>query len=236
MCSRKHLTVISPLGFDYSDDTTLCRSIAEEQGVEVSVLRSIPEIYTLLSDPNFQTRVIAIDIGSLYAEKSVAAWEMINTINTLIKSTVYRDSQNKTQKRTTVIVAGVTLKTDPKIIKDFLSLNDNIRGVFPRGQGFTKEEKANAMAAFQSGEFHVPKKINSLIKTKKQKTKKDEIKLTPRQCQVLTLIQEKGASNKIIAKTLKISESTVKLHVGHVLKKYGVKNRTQLALFSRAAI
>ena len=51
--------------------------------------------------------------------------------------------------------------------------------------------------------------------------------------QILNLIKERGASNKVIAKTLNITESTVKLHVGIVLKKFGVKNRTQLALFSK---
>ena len=58
--------------------------------------------------------------------------------------------------------------------------------------------------------------------------------MTPRQEQIHTLISTRGASNKVIAKTLNISESTVKLHVSAVLKKYGVKNRTQLALFSKS--
>jgi DNA-binding NarL/FixJ family response regulator len=59
------------------------------------------------------------------------------------------------------------------------------------------------------------------------------IKLTPRESQILTLIQDRGVSNKIIAKMLHITESTVKLHITHIFKKYGVKNRTQLALFSK---
>lgn len=61
---------------------------------------------------------------------------------------------------------------------------------------------------------------------------KNKITLTARQNQVLTLIKERGASNKVIAKALGITESTVKLHVTMIFKKYGVRNRTQLALFS----
>lgn len=57
--------------------------------------------------------------------------------------------------------------------------------------------------------------------------------LTPRQRQILALISKRGSSNKVIAKTLNISESTVKLHLGNIFKKYGVRNRTQLALFSQ---
>jgi len=60
-----------------------------------------------------------------------------------------------------------------------------------------------------------------------------EITLTPRQGEILKLIQERGASNKTIAKILNITESTVKLHVGKLLEKFNVKNRTQLAMFSK---
>ena len=58
----------------------------------------------------------------------------------------------------------------------------------------------------------------------------DQIKLTPRQQQVTTLVCHRGLSNKAIANILKISESTVKIHISAILKRYGVKNRTQLVL------
>jgi DNA-binding NarL/FixJ family response regulator len=60
----------------------------------------------------------------------------------------------------------------------------------------------------------------------------DEIstKLTPRQSQVLKLICHRGLSNKAIGNILKITESTVKIHTSAILKRYGVKNRTQLVL------
>jgi hypothetical protein len=65
------------------------------------------------------------------------------------------------------------------------------------------------------------------------KTNSQEISLTPRQRQVFDLLSSRGASNKTIAKMLNISESTVKLHLGVIFKKYGVRNRTQLAIFAR---
>jgi DNA-binding NarL/FixJ family response regulator len=58
----------------------------------------------------------------------------------------------------------------------------------------------------------------------------NQITLTPRQTQILSLISNRGISNKSIALVLKISESTVKTHVGAIMKRYCVKNRTQLAL------
>ena len=60
-----------------------------------------------------------------------------------------------------------------------------------------------------------------------------KIHLTPRQRQILDIIVTRGVSNKNIARMLHISESTVKLHMSSILKKFGLRNRTQLALFAR---
>jgi NarL family two-component system response regulator LiaR len=56
-------------------------------------------------------------------------------------------------------------------------------------------------------------------------------RLTGRERDVLALIA-KGRSNKRIALELGISEKTVKTHVGHVLAKLGVTDRTQAALLA----
>lgn len=55
--------------------------------------------------------------------------------------------------------------------------------------------------------------------------------LTAREREVLTLIAG-GRSNKRIALELGISEKTVKAHVGHVLAKLGVADRTQAAVLA----
>jgi DNA-binding NarL/FixJ family response regulator len=54
-------------------------------------------------------------------------------------------------------------------------------------------------------------------------------RLTARELEVLELIVG-GRSNKRIARELEISEKTVKAHVGRVLAKLGVSDRTQAAL------
>jgi two-component system, NarL family, response regulator LiaR len=54
-------------------------------------------------------------------------------------------------------------------------------------------------------------------------------RLTPRERAVLELIG-RGFPNKRIARRLEVSEKTVKTHVGHVLAKLGVTDRTQAAV------
>lgn len=55
--------------------------------------------------------------------------------------------------------------------------------------------------------------------------------LSPREEQVLSEIA-KGASNKEIARRLDIAETTVKIHVQHILRKLGVSSRVQAAVYA----
>lgn len=58
-----------------------------------------------------------------------------------------------------------------------------------------------------------------------------DMPLTDRQNEVLRSLGA-GASNKEIARQLSISEATVKIHVRHLMRKYGVSNRTQVAILA----
>jgi len=53
--------------------------------------------------------------------------------------------------------------------------------------------------------------------------------LTARQQEVLEHLRQ-GASNKLIGRQLKLRESTVKVHVRQIMRKFGATNRTQAAL------
>jgi two-component system nitrate/nitrite response regulator NarL len=55
--------------------------------------------------------------------------------------------------------------------------------------------------------------------------------LSPREQQVLEQIAQ-GASNKEIARALDIAETTVKIHVQHILRKLGLSSRVQAAVFA----
>lgn len=112
-----------------------------------------------------------------------------------------------------------------------------VQGIVPRAFEFGWDECEKGATALWAGIPYWPKHIIDHLpgaRTKKTAAGKlSEIRLTARQEQILRLVVERGVSNKIIARTLNIGESTVKLHLGNIFRKYGVKNRTQLALFAQ---
>lgn len=230
MDNRKIFTYVSP-----KTNKTAASSLCDRLPIAISPVDSIEELFPLMSNPSYNTDYVAISVDVFYErEDRLDMFDIIHTLSTLIKSTVYRPNKAaKPERRNTKIIVLVDETTDKKLIKEVLKSPD----IYAAARILKKEEDVpqhieyiNKLIANEC--THDPKVLN-LLKTKKKETSKNGIVLTPRQHQVLKLIQERGCSNKLIARMLGISESTVKLHIGIILKKYGVKNRTQLALFSK---
>jgi DNA-binding NarL/FixJ family response regulator len=57
------------------------------------------------------------------------------------------------------------------------------------------------------------------------------IAFSPRQLQVLERLRQ-GKQNKIIAYELGMCESTVKVHIRHIMRKLNARNRTQVVLLT----
>jgi two-component system, NarL family, response regulator LiaR len=96
-------------------------------------------------------------------------------------------------------------------------------------------ELARAVRAAHAGETLldpvVAARLVQMIAARPSAVGADSQRLTRREQEVLELIA-RGRSNKRIASELGISEKTVKAHVGHVLAKLGVTDRTQAALLA----
>jgi len=208
--------------------------LKEDLNIEIKGLDSIYELFPHLSDPSFNPTTIVINVEDFYQIKGVDVFDIVNTLSTLIKCTVYREN-NKTKRRATEVIAIVGDTTDPNLIKGIMSI-PNVHLGMRLGGTFTYDDiKADVERYFFEKNFETPKKILDLLKPKKTKKiqQSNTILLTPRQSQILSLITSRGASNKVIARILNLSESTVKLHMSSIFKKYGVRNRTQLAVFAQ---
>lgn len=161
-----------------------------------------------------------------YSElESCSALEIVNMVETLKK--LVGLNYNIT------ITIGITKQTSFQLVKDLQK--SNIFGLIPAHSDFGFEENVKGLRAQWANIPYWPKHIIKQLpgfKNKKNETSSN-VKLTPRQKQVYSMVSKRGATNKIIAKTLNISESTVKLHMGAILRKYGLRNRTQLAVFAK---
>jgi DNA-binding CsgD family transcriptional regulator len=227
-----HITIVSPNLQDI--DKSNIAGIMKDLKAELKLVNTFTELYPLLSDQQFTTNLICINIESLYEKGNIEAWNNINALSTIIKSTVCRPSGTGIPTKRQVSIAVCANKnSNINHIKDFLSMNELCIGIFPKSDPFTKEDQHAATVAFLDGIKHIPEFFSNKIKNKKKQTETDPCQLTPRQKQIFDLIIHRGASNKAIARILNISESTVKLHMTAILKKNSVRNRTQLAVFSK---
>ena len=96
-------------------------------------------------------------------------------------------------------------------------------------------ELARAVRAAEAGEALIdPAVAARLVDALADGEERDEQPLTAREQEVLDLVA-RGYANKRIALELGIAEKTVKTHVGHVLAKLGVADRTQAALYATRA-
>ncbi len=97
------------------------------------------------------------------------------------------------------------------------------------------DELAAAIRKAAQGEAVLDSRVASRIVQEIQGLRKDAVnpftELTDREFEVLRLIAA-GKSNAEIAENLVIGESTVKTHIGNILKKLHLGDRTQAAVFA----
>jgi len=168
-------------------------------------------------------RSICVDFQHL---EDTALYDITNTVATL--------SRLMGLDHTVTITLGVGWDTPLSLIR--AARKNRIFGIVPTGQDYGVDECLRGMYFQWDGLAYWPQHI---IRTLRDNTKpvapSQEFQLTERQQQIFDLVTTRGCSNKQLARFLDLSESTVKLHMGAIFKKYGVKNRTQLAVFAKPA-
>jgi DNA-binding NarL/FixJ family response regulator len=227
-----HVAWITPqTALDAAVPTAL--RLSKEFDIEWNSVSSIQELFLLLGDPNFNVDFVVIDIEEMAGAGTASIYEIIQTLSAVIRCTQCRDSTGQLHSRKTRIAAVIGRTVDPDDLNAVLSMPDATVGLIARSGDYSYAEVRESFATLLAGHRAVPQTLRQQL-TRKKKSKSDNtIKLTPRQSQIMHMVTDRGASNKAIARTLNISESTVKLHISAVLRKYGVRNRTQLAVYSR---
>jgi DNA-binding NarL/FixJ family response regulator len=197
----------------------------------------------LAHNPNFKFRVAEnwAELGAGYSlnpalivfhmdmakENGITLVEFVSMLHTMCKMIPGRDLK---------IAVGVEKTCTAAQFREIK--NSGVHGIVPTIASYGVEKSTAAILELLSGKQHWPRGvIDSILNVKKlPKFPQSEIRLTVRQQQVMDLVCHRGLPNKTIANMLRISESTVKIHVSAILKEYGVRNRTQLALAARNAL
>lgn len=201
------------------------RTAESHLAVEFKQVASILELCNELATSDQAVSLVTFDEPLLFENPNLSVFDITNLVQNFAKA-----SKQQTVPNMAVYVDN---KSSPKHIEQLL--DTEIKGFVPSIGLFGVDDMVVAIAELLSNRLNVPRKlVDWFLHPHKSKltTQSSSIVLTRRQTQILQLITTRGASNKLIARTLKISESTVKLHISAILKKYGVRNRTQLALCS----
>jgi len=93
-------------------------------------------------------------------------------------------------------------------------------------KGMPHELLLQGIRSVQQGQVYLPAEISRAVR---KRTDNDE--LSVREREVLRLMAS-GNSNRAIAEQLGVTEGTVKCHVGVILSRLGVKDRTQAVLIA----
>ena len=105
---------------------------------------------------------------------------------------------------------------------------NGIRGFIPT-DNTTLEQLIEIIGLIKAGGIFVPLSSLSLRRTKAQGVsgRRESDQFTPTELAVLDRLKL-GKANKIIAHELGVSQSTVKVHIGRIMKRLKVTNRTQV--------
>ena len=192
--------------------------VLQAQPREIRLCTSWSDLPTFLAE-----NVLSICVDAKELQHSTVT-EIVNMIHTLFRLV---------GKATVPMAIAVWADTLRSVIRDLQRAD--IHGIIPVHCDFNMAEAVKGCHALWNGVPYWPRHIIDQLPCERKiaKSTASKITLTPRQQQIIDIVTERGSSNKTIARMLGITESTVKLHISGILKKYGVRNRTQLALFAR---
>jgi len=130
-----------------------------------------------------------------------------------------------------------TTKLDSRVV--ILTVSDNEKDVVATlragADGYLlkdmePEDMLERLHQVVNGKIILSDKVSELVVRGLHEESRETVNLTGREKEILDLIA-KGMSNKLIARELDIVESTVKVHVKHLLRKLKLRNRLEAAIW-----
>ena len=181
------------------------------------------------------------------ANMSATAWESADDLVTPGSRVVLLDLGVGGEESVRVAASLAARFPETKIIAmDLIPVNEEITELVSAGvSGFvmkdaTVDEFIATIYAVASGDKVLPPHVSESLfaqiakeaSERKAEDVLDEVRMTPRELEVIELIGE-GLSNKEIAQRLNIAAHTVKSHVRNVMEKLALHTRLQIAAYSR---
>jgi DNA-binding NarL/FixJ family response regulator len=169
---------------------------------------------------SFTAHVIVLDDHMLLNNPHMHAYDVVNCVHTL---------RSHAAPHTHVsIYVSVSPSTPTEKIREWLN-TPHVSGITCAfDASYTYEQFETSLHHMINQVPHVCASVAARLDAGKQT--RNNKKGTPlRQKQIWELIVKQGASNKQIAHRLNITEASVKQHISRMLKKYALRNRTQLS-------
>jgi DNA-binding NarL/FixJ family response regulator len=111
-----------------------------------------------------------------------------------------------------------------------LALRESAKGCLPKAS--SPERLVSTLEAITAGQVWAgPGLSEYFVELVRSEPGRESKRITRRELDVIALLVE-GLSNKEVAGRLKLSEQTVKNHVGRIMDKVGTRNRVELVLYA----
>lgn len=212
--------IVALISADMKIDYDCLSQVEAQSSCQIKFVSSFPDLFNFVSDFNLAVDLVIVCAGQIANQTKLSVIEMVNAVRTVISLSGHNIK----------LAVAINPDTPTHVIRQLQHTGCDY--FYPGGMAYSVNDKATTIQHIKTGKRYTAPVLESLIKHKAKKARTN-MELTVRQHQIMDIVSRRGASNKVIARMLGISESTVKLHMSGILKKFGVRNRTQLALFAR---